>query len=125
MRKPNTNCFECNKPLYRRPCEFLIRKVFYCKKCQNLYMNNVVKIKNDKTYIKFISDWKLGLVNGMRGKYQISLHIKRFLFEKYNNKCCECGWHEINKYTNKIPLEIEHIDGNYKNNNEEKLIIIT
>ena len=31
---------------------------------------------------------------------------------------------EINKYTNKIPLEIEHIDGNYKNNNEENLILL-
>ena len=60
----------------------------------------------------------------MRGEYQISSYIKTYLFEKYNYKCARCGWGEINKYTNKIPLEIEHIDGNYKNNNEENLILL-
>jgi 5-methylcytosine-specific restriction endonuclease McrA len=35
-----------------------------------------------------------------------------------------CGWDEINKYTNKIPLEVEHIDGNWKNNKEENLELI-
>jgi len=44
--------------------------------------------------------------------------------EKYIDKCAKCGWGEINTYTNKIPLEIEHIDGNYKNNNEENLILL-
>lgn len=29
-----------------------------------------------------------------------------------------------NIYTNNIPLEIEHIDGNYLNNKEENLILI-
>ena len=44
--------------------------------------------------------------------------------EKYNNKCSRCGWGEINTYTNLLPLEIEHIDGNFKNNNEENLILL-
>ena len=30
----------------------------------------------------------------------------------------------MNKYTNNIPLEIEHIDGNYQNNNEDNLILL-
>lgn len=51
----------------------------------------------------------------MIGEYQISSYIKTYLFNKYNNKCARCGWGEFNKYTNKIPLEIEHIYGNYKN----------
>ena len=87
-------------------------------------MNDIAKIKNDSMYTKYILNWKLGLVNGMRGKYQISQYIRRFLLEKYDHKCSECGWCEINKYTNKIPLEIEHIDGNYKNNKEENLILL-
>ena len=29
-----------------------------------------------------------------------------------------------NQYTNKIPLEVEHIDGNYKNNVEENLTLL-
>ena len=52
------------------------------------------------------------------------MHIKRYLFEKYNNKCARCGWSKINIFTNNIPLEIEHIDGNYENNNEDNLILL-
>ena len=52
------------------------------------------------------------------------MHIKAYLFEKYNNKCAACGWSKINKYTGNIPLEVEHKDGNYKNNKEENLILL-
>jgi len=60
----------------------------------------------------------------MRGEYQISLHIKKYIFEKYNNKCALCGWGKVNPYTNNIPLEIEHKDGNYKNNCEDNLTLL-
>ena len=60
----------------------------------------------------------------MRGDYQISMHIKTYLFKKFDSKCARCGWSEINPYTNNIPLEIEHIDGNYKNNSESNLILL-
>ena len=61
---------------------------------------------------------------GLKGEYQISNYIKAYLFNKYNDKCARCGWGETNKYTGKIPLEVEHIDGNYKNNNENNLILL-
>ena len=35
-----------------------------------------------------------------------------------------CGWGVVNTYSNMIPLEIEHIDGNYLNNSEENLILL-
>ena len=60
----------------------------------------------------------------MRGDYQLSMHIKTYLFKKFDNKCARCGWGKTNPYTNNIPLEVEHIDGNYKNNKEENLILI-
>ena len=43
---------------------------------------------------------------------------------KFDNKCSNCGWNEINIYTNNIPLEVEHIDGNSKNNKEENLTLL-
>lgn len=60
----------------------------------------------------------------MRGDYQLSMHIKTYLLDKYQNKCSKCGWSEKNQYTNKVPLEIEHIDGNYLNNLEQNLIVL-
>lgn len=124
MRKPNTNCFDCGKPLYRRPHEFLIRKAFYCRNCQKLHMDYASKTKNDSLYVTYIAKWKAGLVDGMLGKYAISRHIKRYLREKYNNKCHKCGWNEINVYTGKVPLDVEHIDGDYRNNKEENLDLL-
>lgn len=100
------NCINCNKPINKRSK--------YCSnKCQKEYQ-----------YKTYINKWKNSENDGMRGEYQISSYIKTYLFNKYNNKCARCGWGEINKYTRKIPLEIEHIDGNYKNNKEENLILL-
>ena len=75
-------------------------------------------------YKSYIQKWKEGKVDGIRGEYQISMYIKTYLFKKYDNKCARCGWSEINPFTKNIPLEIEHIDGNYKNNSESNLILL-
>ena len=50
--------------------------------------------------------------------------IRTYLFKKFDSKCSICGWGERNKYTGKIPLEVEHIDGNHSNNRPENLTLI-
>lgn len=85
-------------------------------------MNN--KSGSVTKYNNFIALWKQNLVSGMKGKTSTSAHIRKYLFIKYNNKCSCCGWCKINPYTNKIPLEIEHIDGNFKNNKENNLRLL-
>ena len=87
-------------------------------------MAEFAKEKNTTLYVTYIMKWKAGLVDGMCGKCNISKHIIRYLREKYDNKCCECGWHEVNPYTKKVPLDVEHIDGNYRNNKEENLKLL-
>lgn len=100
------NCLNCNKVIKKKNkfCSITCQKEFQYK-----------------TYIK---DWKDNKVDGLKGEYQISNHIKTYLFDKYQNKCAKCGWGKVNIYTRKIPLEVEHIDGNYKNNKEENLILL-
>ena len=99
-------CLNCELPI--------INKRKYCSnKCQKEF-----------EYKKYIENWQNGLETGMRGDYQISMYIKTYLFKKFDNKCARCGWNKINPYTNNIPLEIEHIDGNYKNNDESNLTLL-
>jgi 5-methylcytosine-specific restriction endonuclease McrA len=58
-----------------------------------------------------------GKVSGqISGGTLISSHIRNYLLEKANYQCSECSWSKINPFTNKIPLEINHIDGNFLNN---------
>ena len=35
-----------------------------------------------------------------------------------------CGWHEKNVVTGRVPLEIDHIDGNSENNIESNLRLL-
>ncbi len=99
-------CINCNKETKRN----------------NKYCSN--DCQKEFEYKKYIENWKNKKVDGLRGEYQISMYIKTYLFRKFNSKCARCGWGKINPYTNKIPLEVEHIDGNYKNNDEDNLILL-
>lgn len=101
------NCLNCGKELTGKA------KKYCSKQCQQDYQ-----------HFLWIERWKNGEESGLRGEYQTSKHIRRYLKEKYDNKCCRCGWSETNPFTNEIPLEIEHIDGNYLNNSEENLILL-
>lgn len=100
-------CLNCNKELVKHQTKYC------CLDCQNEYI-----------YKQYIDRWQNGLEDGMRGELQISNHIEKYLRNKFNNQCTQCGWHKINPYTNKIPLEVEHKDGNYKNNQEENLDLL-
>ncbi len=54
----------------------------------------------------------------------ISRHLKRFLVEKFGNKCVVCGWSKRHPVTHNVPLEIDHIDGNSENNLEKNLQLL-
>ena len=43
---------------------------------------------------------------------------------QYPYKCEKCGWGEFNLFTNTVPLEIHHKDGDYKNNRPENLEVL-
>jgi hypothetical protein len=49
---------------------------------------------------------------------------KKYLIHKHGNKCMDCGWCEVNKTSGKIPIELEHIDGDSSNNKLENLKLL-
>ena len=104
-------------------------KVRYCLNCGKLLNNRQTKYcsnicQTDYQYKQYINRWKSGEETGLSGEYSISQHIRRYLMNKYSCKCQLCGWGEVNQYTNTTPLEIHHIDGDYKNNNEDNLQLL-
>lgn len=103
--------------------------VTYCLNCGKGLTNPLHKFCDQKcqheyNYKEYIKEWQAGRETGMRGLYQMSIHVRRYMLEKSNYKCSRCGWSEVNPYTNTIPLEVDHIDEDYTNNAEDNLQVL-
>ena len=46
------------------------------------------------------------------------------MMEKSEFKCSKCGWNEIHPTTGKVPLQVNHIDGDAKNGEESNLEVL-
>lgn len=104
-------CLNCGKELNKT-------KNTYHKYCSN-------HCEQEHHYKQWVNKYKVDNSIAKSTKWgQIPSPLKRYIFDKYENKCCICGWSEINPYTNTLPLEIDHIDGNSENNSEENLRLI-
>ena len=63
-------------------------------------------------------------MNGLQSLGIVSVYIKKYLREKFGDKCVLCAWSKINPKTGRVPLVADHIDGNWRNNIESNLRLL-
>lgn len=80
--------------------------------------------QNDAQRMNKVKLWLEGNHNGMRGKTATVNWIKWYLIKERGEKCEMCGWSEINPHTGNIPIELEHKDGDFTNNDINNLQLL-
>ena len=55
---------------------------------------------------------------------RIATFARDYLMKEAENKCTRCGWSEVNPATNKVPLTIDHTDGNSENTHPSNLKVL-
>ncbi len=108
-KKPRRNCLACGKE---------------CKQAVDKFCNN--HCQGEYYYQEYIKRWLAGEETGMKGThfFEVSDNVRRWMREQYGNQCTMCGWSKRHPLTGRVPLHIDHIDGDITNNSPENLRLI-
>lgn len=106
----------------RKPCPICnvtvedLRSVYCSNTCQQEYRHQA-----------YIESWLRGEKTGNQctgRNLRVSHHVRRYLIEKYGEKCTRCGWDEKHPITNKVPITVDHIDGDPFRSTEDNLTLL-
>lgn len=110
LRRERSLCPSCSTRVEARHCTFCSNA------CHQEYL-----------YRAYIARWQAGLESGNIGKGRglgVSARIRRYLIAKHGEWCTRCGWAERNPVTGRVPLNIEHLDGNPFHSVEANLTLL-
>lgn len=106
-KKPRRNCLFCGAPV---------------KQVQSFYCSLICHRREAQR--QYIERWEAGLETGCSKDGSVSDTVRKSLLEQAGNKCSRCGWHEVNPVTKRVPLTINHIDGNCFNSRATNLEVL-
>ena len=64
------------------------------------------------------------LENGTYVAYNCNRFVRQYLILKIGERCSRCGWNERHPKTGRVMIEVEHIDGDWRNNRPENLTLL-
>lgn len=107
-----------------------LRNLVLCPQCKASFRRAHISIKFCSRqcsirarHDEWIERWMSGEESGgtWRG---VSHHVKRWLRETFGERCSSCGWSEVNPATGKIPVQVDHLDGDPYNHRPENLRLL-
>lgn len=133
-----SKCLQCGFEINH----FFSNKRFFCSNSCSASYNNKKRINNKKECLNcglVIKNKKKYCNNQCQRQYERKLifekiqngdttlyekNYKNYLIYKYGEKCMKCGWSERHPITDKVPIQLEHKDGNSENNNLDNLELL-
>lgn len=85
------------------------RKTYCSMKCQHDYQFSLRSIE---------------LENGTYNAVSSNKVIRKYLVSKFGEQCSQCGWNRRHSRTGRVPIEVEHIDGDWRNNRLSNLTLL-
>lgn len=103
-----------------------------CKKCgkvlsgrkrRNTYCS--LECCNNEKREEKIKSWLGGDMEvAIKKDGRLSDTVRNYLLNRADYRCEVCGWGERNRFSESVPLEVHHIDGNYLNNHISNLKVL-
>jgi hypothetical protein len=101
-----TTCLVCELPIGRTSTK-------YCS----------IRCQQTQKYRDYIERWLRGEISGGTVA-MVSRYIRRYLLELGGEQCSRCGWSEHHPITGRVPLEMDHLNGNYADNRLQNLRLL-
>jgi hypothetical protein len=80
--------------------------------------------QHDFWYLKRIAEWHAGTRSAFKKGGCVTAWLRRWLVERYGEKCWTCGWDTVHCLSGRVPLEVDHINGNHDDDTPTNLRLI-
>lgn len=134
---PRGNCLRCETKLKRHQAKYCSlrcansrsdanRSPGPCRICgktvalaKQVFCSQACHRKNE-----FLRRCELLERGGYCGVYNCNGFVRKYLVFHHGERCSRCGWDKRHPKTGRVPVEVEHIDGDWRNNRVDNITLL-